>query len=232
MTITPSQRITISQLWNKVCKDRGWKSGDRALRLATLGELLGRDLTTMDDIERIAECTKVMNGLKVMLGVSIKAGMEVGDPTLNQARVFKHKILNELMPCLELYEADVQGYLTSVMEDKNRWWKIDRPACEISLEDLDAKPIIRRVKNQAGEWLTKEFASTLEQLLMTINARLNTKRKAAGHSGHEMKLLAKVFCDCAKCEKARLVAGVIPALPAGADQANSTAQILGHENPF
>jgi hypothetical protein len=40
-TISTAQRWKILQLWSRVCKERGWKSSDRALRLATIGNILG-----------------------------------------------------------------------------------------------------------------------------------------------------------------------------------------------
>ena len=234
MNITKLQRITLVQLWNKVCKDRGWSASDRTLRLATMGELLGRAIESMDDIGRTDECTKVMNGLKAMLGVSVKAGLELAEPERNQARILKHKIMNELLPCLALYVEDVPAYVTGIMEDKNRWWKIDRPACEITLEDLDSKPIFRFVKGER-----KEFPSTLEQLMMTLAARLNSKRNEAGQTIHEMKLAAGVFCDCSPCSKARAALAnggaaalaEIPPLPAGVDESKTTAEIIAGEDP-
>jgi hypothetical protein len=91
MNITKLQRITLVQLWNKVCKDRGWSASDRSLRLATMGELLGRAIASMDDIGRTDECTKVMNGLNRGSGVLnpkavpvqdmlITTGMEIRKP--------------------------------------------------------------------------------------------------------------------------------------------------------
>jgi hypothetical protein len=206
MTITPAQRITIIKLWNQVCKDRGWKAGDRSLRLATLSEIAGRNLSSMDDIERVAECTRVMNGLKVMLGVSIKAGLEVGDSTLNKARNYRHVIMNEITPCLALYVADVAVFITRIMQDKNRWWKIDRPAREITLEDLDAKPIFKFVREER-----REFPSSLEQLLFTLQARLNEKRKAAGDTIHDMKLKARLECGCAECARRKFLVQAVAA---------------------
>jgi hypothetical protein len=62
--------------------------------------------------------------------------MEADDPTINQARVQRNYILTELIPCLELYVADVAGFIAEIMEDKNRWWKLDRPTRGMSLLDL------------------------------------------------------------------------------------------------
>jgi hypothetical protein len=231
MNLSGDQVKTFWSMWAKACRKQGWtaKAEIEAKRKELLARCGFKSLTLVD---RLDGFTKVKNELLLLISdhTDLKAAAETENPELNQARVFKHKIMNELLPCLALYEEDVAGYLTSVMEDKNRWWKIDRPACQITLEDLDAKPIFR-FRN--GE--RKEFPSTLEQLMMTLNARVNTKRKAAGHSGHEMKLRAQVFCDCAKCEKARLLAAVVPPLPTGTDSQPDTAEIMEQgngETPF
>ena len=76
MTITESQRITIMQLWGRVCKDRKWQTSDKTFRLAKFSELLGRKLESTNGVERIKECTKLMNELKCLLGISIQAGKE------------------------------------------------------------------------------------------------------------------------------------------------------------
>lgn len=206
MTISLSQRTSIMKLWSSVCKDRGWKSSDRALRLATFGEIIGRTITSADEIGRIDECTKLMKSLKAMLGVDLQAARESDDLTINRARTIRHFIVAELVPCLELYVADFPAYLTKIMEDKNRWWKIDRPARDITIMDLDAKPTWRKDKS-TGQ-LT-ESHSTLEQLKFTLAARLNTLRKAAGDSIHDMKIRASVPCSCARCVKAALIPAVI-----------------------
>jgi hypothetical protein len=126
--------------------------------------------------------------------------------------VLRTQILSEIIPCLELYVADVREYLVTIMEDKNRWWKIDRPVRDITIMDLDARPVFRRDRKTS---LTKEFPSQLEQLQYTLSARLNTKRnentlapnyahlqRPEPFTIHEMKLAAEVPCFCAKCRKA------------------------------
>ncbi len=183
MTITVSQRISIMMTWSAVCKDRGWKASDKALRLATFSKLVGRPLRSTNDVERIHECTKLMKELKTLLGVDLKAAREADDLSINAARVLRNQILTQLVPCLELYIADVAGYMAEIVEDKNRWWKIDRPARGMTLMDLDA--------------------GQLKQMQFTLSARLNAKRKAADETIHEMKIRANVFCACAKCSKAR-----------------------------
>lgn len=199
MTITSSQRTSIMIAWSAVCKDRGWKSSDRALRMATFAKIVGRSLKSTNDVERIHECTKLMKELKAMLGVDIKAAREADDLSINAARVLRNQILTQLVPCLELYVADVVSYMAEIMEDKNRWWKIERPARGMTLMDLDATPI-HYVDRKTGE---HRVTSQLEQMRDTLAARLNTKRNAAGHTIHEMKVAAMVFCACAKCSQDR-----------------------------
>lgn len=202
MKITPSQRITVMKLWQRVCKDRGLKASDRDLRLKTFGDLVGRPLVSTDDVGRVDECTKLMKGLEAMLGISIQAAREADDTTINRARVLRYQIINEIVPCLELYIEDVRSYIAGIMADKNRWWKIDRPAREIEITDLDATPIIRTDK-LTGQ--PREFPSQLEQLQYTLTARLSAKRKEAGHTVHDMRTQAKVHCACAKCQSKRII---------------------------
>jgi len=139
---------------------------------------------------------QVLKELQVLQGVDVDAGIEAEDLTINKARTIRHFILTDLVPCLELYVADVRGYMMSIMEDKNRWWKIDRPARDITLMDLDAKPVYRHDK-KTGE--LKTWPSQLEQLKWTMAARLNTLRKDSGDTIHDMRLRAGLECTCAVC---------------------------------
>lgn len=186
------------RLWGRVCKDRDWPQADRAFRLQTFSQIIGRPIASADQIERIDECTKLMKELTTLLGVSVRAALEADNLYINQARVLRHQILTELIPCLELYIEDVRSYLTAIIEDKNRWWKIDRPARDITLMDLDARPIEKL--DAAGR--PRSWPSQLKQLQYTLSARLNDKRNAAGHSIHDMRQKAGVPCHCAKCFKA------------------------------
>lgn len=230
MKLTPAQVKEFWRLWPQACRANSWTK-DAGLSAPEIDArrkefLAGCGFKSLTLVDRTDGFTKVLNGLKVLIGTSVKAGMEVNDPTLNKARNFKHVILNELMPCLALYEDDVEGYITTIMEDKNRWWKIDRPARDITLEDLDAKPVFR-FKN--GE--RKEYPSTLEQLMMTINARIHSKRNLAGHSIHDMKIAAKVECDCARCDKLRMRGVVLPTLAHGTDDSKVSAKMLDDSTP-
>jgi len=208
-TINQKQRITIMKTYTQVCKERGWKSSDRAFRMAKFSEIIGREIASSDEIGRIDECTKLMKELKAMLGVDLQAAREADDLTINRARVLRNQIAGELVPCLELYEADVPAYMTEIMADKNRWWKIDRPVCEITIMDLDAKPVHRWNPKKKE---MQDFPSQLEQLQYTLQARLNTKRNEAGETIHEMKKRACIPCHCSRCNPRRPVMLVLPPL--------------------
>lgn len=221
-TINAAQRTSIMKLWGRVCKDRGWKQSDRDFRLVKFSEIIGRPIASTDEVERIDECTKLMKELQAMLGVSIKAAQEADNLYINKARVLRNVILTELIPCLELYVADVKGYIQQIMQDKNRWWKIDRPTREMSLMDLTAEPI-RRFDPKTRTM--KEFPSQLDQMVYTLSSCLNGSgriyrgkksrlgfRVQAGHTLHEMKTKAGVPCDCAECTKPKV--NVLADLPA------------------
>jgi hypothetical protein len=119
---------------------------------------------------------------------------ETTDPCLGEARRLRHVIRAELLPCLALYEPDPDRYLQSVIADKFRWFKTDRPTRQPTLDDLAATPNLRPRGNTL-----KEFPSQLEQVLMTINARLHAKRKAAGDTVHDMLTKAGLPCTCSLC---------------------------------
>jgi len=237
MTITESQRTTIMQLWGRVCKDRKWKTSDKTFRLAKFSELLGRKLESTNDVERINECTKLMNELKCLLGISIQAGKEATDPSLNAARVLRNQILTEIIPCLELYRGEkLTADLAGIMEDKNRWWKLDRPVRGMTLMDLDARPIFR-TDRATGE--QKFCGSQLSQMQWTLARWMNDLRNEAGDTIHQMKMKAGVPCTCAEClgRRVALSAGDHELEPlAGADPELGTEVCAGGfgdgKNPF
>lgn len=221
-------------MWAQACRQQNWTRAG-GLSAAEIDvkrkELLARcGFKSLTEVDRLEGFTRVKNELLLLISdhTNLKAAAEVGDVTLNKARNLRHVIMNDLTPCLALYVADVPAYITSIMEDKNRWWKIDRPASEITLQDLDAKPVVRRVKGEL-----KEFASTLEQLRMTLAARLNVLRNKAGDDLHTMKTRAGVPCACKACCLAH--SPIVPHLALGSDSQIEAADALkqeGNENPF
>lgn len=215
-TITTAQRFKILQLWGNVCAARGWKASDRALRLTTLGGFLGRNLPSTDAIERLAECTKVMAELEALLGTSVRAGLEAVEPARNRKRNWRWLIEREMLPCLALYPlaapmaaAGARAYLDTVLASKTRWRKTDRPETAPTLADFDER--------------------TVQQIFWTLSARLNVLRKAAGHTGHAMRMAAGVRCSCAACARAA-ARPIVPPL-AASDRAAESAAALVQEDP-
>lgn len=192
MNLSTEQVNLFWRLWSSACRAQGWtlKAEQERERRALLDRCGFKSLTLVD---RVDGFTRVKNEIKILVKPDVQAAQESEDSLINKARNFRWVIENEILPCLGVYEPDPVTYLRTVMEEKNRWWKIDRPACEMTLDDLDARPIIKQDKD--GQ--LREFKSTLEQLLFTLSARLSVKRRAAGHSEHDMRMLAGVKCHCA-----------------------------------
>lgn len=210
MNLTPAQVQRFWREWPKSCNAMGWtkSNGMNAAQIdAKRKEFLLRcGFDSLTKVDRINGFTKVLNELLVLQGTDLKAARESDDLTINAARVARHFILTDLIPCLELYVADVAGFMAEIMEDKNRWWKIDRPSRGMTLLDLDAKPVYR-TDRATGKMM--EFPSQLKQMIFTLSARLNSKRQEAGDTVHEMRMKAGLTCSCAVCRGSR------PAVSAG-----------------
>lgn len=198
MILSADQISLFWRLWSQACRTQGWTAADGcpsaqidAERKRVLRECGFESLTAVD---RLDGFTKVKNALLVLASdrTDLAAAREADDVQVNRARTLRWVIRHELLPCLALYEPDAEAYMRSVMADKSRWWKVDRPGCAIALEDLEAGP--------------------LEQLRMTLNARLNSKRRAAGDTIHDMRVAAGLKCTCSTCRHTS--AAVMPAGPA------------------
>jgi len=215
MNLTTEQVNLFWREWPKSCKAMGWTraNGMSAKEIdAKRKEFLARcGFDSLTKVDRLDGFTKVKNELLVLQGVSLKAAQETIDPALNQARVLRTQILTEIIPCLELYRGEqLVADLAGIMEDKNRWWKLDRPARGMTLMDLDARPIYRTDKTTGGQ---KYMGSQLSQLQWTLSRWLNELRNQAGDTIHGMKMKANVPCTCAACR------GTRPAVvPAGDDE--------------
>ena len=105
-------------------------------------------------------------------------------------RRLEHR-LSEIQACLGLYVDDVARYVATVMADK---FKVPAEGT-LTIDDLsEQRPIFRR-----RDGTTFEGSSQLEQLVMTLWARVQPMRRAAKHSLHDMCCLADVPCDCRQC---------------------------------
>jgi hypothetical protein len=189
MLLSDSQTKAFWRLWAQACRVQGWTraAGFNAEQIdAHRRDFLQRcGFDSLTKVDRVDGFTRVKKELEILIAPDLDAATETADLTINRARTLRHVIRHDLLPCLSLYVDDAVGFMRAIMQDKNRWWKIDRPTVEMTLEDLDARPIVRTVNGAL-----REFPSQLEQLRMTLNARLHAKRRAAGHSIRQMHELA------------------------------------------
>jgi hypothetical protein len=200
MRLSSAQVDRFWREWSMSCRAMNWTraAGLSAAQIdAHRKELLaGCGFPSLTVVDRTDGFTKVLHEVIALRGVSLLAAQETVDPYLNKARVLRNQIAAELIPCLELYVENVPAYITTIMEVKNRWWRIDRPARDITIMDLTAAPI-RKWDDKIKA--LKEFPSQLEQLQFTLAARLNSLRNKTTDTIHDMRTRAGVPCSCAKC---------------------------------
>jgi hypothetical protein len=196
MNLSPDQVKRFWSLWKQACvanawtKENGMSGSDIDAKRKEVLRECGFDSLTL--VDRINGFTKVKNKLLVLIGTSVQAGMEANDPVAhNNARIHRHKIEKEILPCLALYVEDVTGYVATVIAGLTRHYQTDQPTRPPTLSDLS--PLATRHSSP----------SQMEQCLMTLHARLHALRKAAGDSIHDMKLKAGLVCDCAACGRRR-----------------------------
>ena len=201
--MTKNQRIRLmGEWWPNACQAQGWPVNDREFRLKVFSNALEREITSANEINNTNEFDRIKAYL-LAAADDLPGALETGDPSLGDARRFRNVIAKDILPCLALYENDAKAYLQTVVSDLVGWNRGDRPTRPPTLDDLSANPIPRR---DPPDFKHRMGASQLEQAMMTLNARLHTKRRAAGHSLHQMKTLAGVRCSCKECSKQRALA--------------------------
>lgn len=205
MKLSTSQLQRFWREWPKSATAMGWTKANGMSAAAIDAKrkefLAGCGFSSLTEVDRTDGFTRVLHELIVLQGTSVGSAQETIDPTLNQARVLRNQILTEIIPCLEMYRPEtLVADLAGIMEDKNRWWKLDRPAREMTIMDLDARPIYRTDRKTGAQ---KYMGSQLSQLQWTLSRWLNDLRNQAGDTVHGMKMKADVSCDCALCRGTR-----------------------------
>lgn len=189
MNLTPAQTQRFWREWAATVKACNWDRAQGEIERRAMLERCG--FSSLTRVDRLDGFTKVLNEVISLRGDNVQAAIESEDQTINKAVRLRYVILEELVPCLELYVSDVRRYLQEILDDRNRWWRIYRNGRAITLLDLDAKPIRRRDG--------RSMPSQLDQVRMTLQARLNTLRAKSKDTIHDMKLRAQVKCDCRHC---------------------------------
>jgi hypothetical protein len=201
MLISKLQSDTFWRLWSQACRAQGWsdKAAQERERKAFLVRCGFSSLTLVD---RLDGFTKVKKELQILISPDLDAAREAEDQTINRARNSRWVIKHEILLCLALYEADVNGYLQTVLEGQSRWnTSGNDPQRPARLQDFED--------------------GVLKRVLMTLNGRLHAKRREAGHSIHDMKIAAGVKCNCARiCAKSH---PIVPPMPAPAEAVPAVA---------
>lgn len=231
--MTTAQRIKLmSDWWPKAARAQGWNPADRAQRMQALSAAVRRPLASASELNNTTDIDAVKAHLG-MLCDHLPAAIETDHPEIGKARTLRHFIRTNLLPCLALYlqptpstpspggegwgegepSSAAEAYLSSLITDVTRWNKIDRPGVPATLDDLDARPII---KTRNG--VPHESPSLLNQVIMTLSARIQSKRKEAGDSLHDMRTRARLECNCKQCRTpARRVFYMAPVTVLAAD---------------
>ena len=203
-------------------------SGVRFRHLISASELNHRE-----DVDRV----KV---LLLMLADNLKAAQEHGKPERGHARRWRD-VLADHMKCLALYPLDqpmgpagAAAFVQTIIDHKFNYGRVDK----MTLADVDESP--RFVPNKDTGKL-EEKPSQMEQLLWTVNARLNGKtgyRAKAGHGMHDMYMAAGLPCWCKACTLgataaafAHAMAGSGPLVPA-LETTTAVAAPVADKNPF
>jgi hypothetical protein len=229
-------------LFTQAATVQGWKKSDRDLRLKVFslavsfpkfqdvlefrsalenydtirahppGGIRFRHLISATELDNREDVDRVKN-LLLMLADNLKAAVEHGKPEHAAARRWRD-VLADHMKCLALYPLDApmgkagaEAYVQSIINDK---FNHNRRFQTMTLADVDESP--RIIQNERTGALV-EKPSNMEQLLYTVQARLNGKdglRSTAKHSLHQMKISAKLPCWCSICKPRRPLLVALP----------------------
>lgn len=183
--MTPRQTQLYWREWAAV--RRADPRADRSvLTVRALGEPTSSKALTNAQLDRV---------LAVFRAVSRPADVDGQLRQMEQARRRKEHRIWEVMRCLGVYVEDPAGYVSRVLADRSRV-----PAAgSLGLDDLSDAPTVR-TRRDGVEY---PGPSELDQVLMTLWARVQPMRRKAKHSLHAMRMAAEVPCDCAKICRVR-----------------------------
>lgn len=153
----------------------------RALTVRALGVAKSSKEFTNADLDRV---------LAAFRAVSRPADVDGQLRQQAQARQRKEHRIWEIMRCLALYHPDPAGYVATVLADR-QGVPVDG---SLTLEDVSDAPTVRTRR----DGVPYAGPSELEQVLMTLWARVQPMRRKALHTLHQMRMAAGVPCDCAK----------------------------------
>lgn len=122
--MTSKQRIKFfAELWPDACHGQGWQEEDRDLRLRVVSEAIGREVESVNDVNRTNEFD-LLKARLLTLADSLAGAIEDGDGEPGRRRRYLWLIRNKLRP--------PQAYLSKILRDR---FKVD------SAEELGASEL-------------------------------------------------------------------------------------------
>jgi hypothetical protein len=208
--MSQAQRVYfMADLWPKACKAQGWNKSDATKRYAMFAQVLGHiprhaaklargEHISFNDFEQADfDAVKAHCGF---LASNVKATVETDHPEIGEGRRLQHQVEEEikcLAACLdainERERKELQGYAggmaytRAILRAKFHAEHIDDLSAEPTLHDGGKRP------------------SDLFRLLMTLRTSVQSKRKLAKLTVHEMRIRAAVPCYCRICVPKRQV---------------------------
>lgn len=211
MILTKLQVSAFWRLWASACRAQGWVRPvmTSAEIDAQRKEVLRRmGFESLHLVDRGAGFGRVKAELELLAG-RVSGAIESDHPEMDQARRLRW-VLDQDVLCLQVYLGDsAVGYVEQIARDKFDFPRL----APVDMDLLGTDPTFR-TDRKTGRVV--EGPSQLEQLLMTVHARLDGMRKEAGHTIHEMHARAGTRCPCKMCRRAK------PPVAAGAKAPTAT----------
>ncbi len=191
--MTADQQRLYFALWNKACIHQGWDKLTSKEREEKRREIMAEVFDgpkSAKDVNRHAEFDAIKAKF-LQLSDSVQGTRETDHPDIGEKRRLL-KVVAYQKRLIRVYR-EPEAYVTKILKDGPKIFK------GIStIEDLSA--FSPQVKNELTGKIEKK-PSQLMKLVFTLTARVNSLRNEAGHTIHDMKMVARVKCDCAQCLK-------------------------------
>lgn len=181
--MTKSQSAAYWRLWSAACKAQGWTKADGMDSAAVDAKrkecLIECGFESSRDIDSGAGFSRWKSLCERLSGKLSGAIAEVRKSSPADKR--RWVVENEMIPCLAFYAP-------TGTTDRRKWAEhyvgvIVRETVRTDTVDFDRLDEVQ-----------------LTRLMATLNARLGSKRRAAGHSMHDMYTGAGCRCRCAACK--------------------------------
>ncbi len=183
----------MAELWPNAAAALGWSPNDREKRLDTLSAALNRSLNSANDITTNDDFSRVKNHLLALA----KSGHAVLTPPPEPTESRQWKIKQQVR-CLSIYLSGdpdaAQTYVKTIIASTANRAGFER-------ESFKAAPLTRILPHLSLAQITN-LVKTLDRCLHNAKTGFRVK---AGHTIHQMSILAGVKCPCAACRQPKPV---------------------------